>query len=91
MNMHWEPQEIALPRLPAGLNWEKILDTDSTLNGNKESAKEKESAAPIAKDLLAEAGTDANVNQTIPENFTSKILAPRSIRVYRSVSAFSKA
>lgn len=91
MNMYWEPQKIALPRLPAGLGWEKILDTDSTLNGNNKSEKEKESASPIAEELLSEAGADTNANQTIPENFTSKILSPRSIRVYRSVSAFLKA
>ena len=91
MNMHWEPQEIALPRLPAGLTWEKILDTDSTMDGNQKSAKEKESAEPIAEGLLAEAGADANAGQTIPGHFTSEILPPRSIRVYRSVSAFSKA
>ena len=27
MNMHWEPQRLALPDLPAGMRWEKVLDT----------------------------------------------------------------
>ena len=30
MNMHWEPQEFALPKLPAGAVWEKCLTTEST-------------------------------------------------------------
>ena len=30
INMHWEPQEFALPKLPQGADWEKILTTEST-------------------------------------------------------------
>ena len=29
-NMHWEPQEFALPKLPLGHSWEKCLTTEST-------------------------------------------------------------
>jgi glycogen operon protein len=29
-NMHWEPQEFALPKLPVGHSWEKCLTTEST-------------------------------------------------------------
>lgn len=27
MNMHWEPQELALPKLPKGLGWQVLLTT----------------------------------------------------------------
>lgn len=27
-NFHWEPQKMALPYLPEGLGWKKVLDTD---------------------------------------------------------------
>ena len=30
INMHWEHQEFALPKLPQGADWEKILTTEST-------------------------------------------------------------
>ena len=30
INMHWEPQEFALPKLPQGAVWEKTLTTEST-------------------------------------------------------------
>jgi len=30
LNMHWEPQEFALPKLPVGAVWEKCLTTEST-------------------------------------------------------------
>lgn len=26
-NLHWEPQEMALPYLPEGMEWQKVLDT----------------------------------------------------------------
>lgn len=26
-NMHWEEKELALPALPAGMHWEKVMDT----------------------------------------------------------------
>ncbi len=30
INMHWEPQEFGLPRIPADCEWEKCLTTEST-------------------------------------------------------------
>ena len=31
MNMHWEPQRLALPDLPVGMRWEKVLDTQGDM------------------------------------------------------------
>jgi len=35
MNMHWESRELALPRLPKELRWEKVFSTE-TAEGGKE-------------------------------------------------------
>ncbi len=42
-NMHWEPHEFALPKLPAGLAWHLCLNTDEEArNGIYESGSEPE-------------------------------------------------
>ena len=34
MNMHWEPQRLALPDLPAGMRWEKGVGYAGRCGGN---------------------------------------------------------
>lgn len=33
-NMHWEEKELALPDLPAGMHWEKVMDTAEGIAGS---------------------------------------------------------
>ena len=32
MNMHWEPQKLAFPKLPKGMEWKPVLATEKTQN-----------------------------------------------------------
>lgn len=50
-NMYWEPRELAMPRLPAGMRWQLVCCTeDSTLTGEK--------AVPTPEEVRAEASAE---------------------------------
>lgn len=40
MNMHWEPQKLAFPKLPKGMEWKLILATEEA--GNILTVQERE-------------------------------------------------
>lgn len=40
-NMHWEEKELALPALPAGMHWEKVMDTAEETVGSDGTKPEK--------------------------------------------------
>ena len=39
--MHWEEQTLALPDLPGGMHWEKVLDTQEGTAGSDRERKER--------------------------------------------------
>lgn len=76
-NMNWTNQEIALPKLPEGLKWEILTDTDNRgLKVEKPKTKVK-----------------AMTSQVSPENpMFTELMADRSVRIYISEKdpSFSK-
>lgn len=70
MNVHWESHELALPRLPKGMTWKTLLTTEM----NEKEPKEKR---PEQGRENRKAGAEETAVCT---------LAPRSIRVYISVT-----
>ena len=40
MNMHWEPQKLAFPKLPKGMEWKLVLATEEA--GNILTVQERE-------------------------------------------------
>lgn len=45
-NMHWEPQKLALPDLPAGMSWKKVLDTQDDAAESTDAALSKSITVP---------------------------------------------
>ena len=43
MNMHWEPQKLAFPKLPKGMEWRQVLATEQTENAFSLQEKEEQS------------------------------------------------
>ncbi len=68
-NMHWTPQEMALPDLPEGYEWKLVCDTDE--RGLKPLPKPKASS------------TDTAPAATQSSAFT-ELVADRSVRIYMS-------
>ena len=69
-NMHWTPQEMALPKLPDGLKWKLISDTD-------ERHLKPEKKLQAVKNVRNSLKDDKN------DVFT-ELLADRSVRIYES-------
>lgn len=49
-NMHWTPQEFALPQLPSGMAWRRVIDTsekESFIWGGEQTSYEKEKAFKV--------------------------------------------
>ncbi len=61
VNMHWEGHDFALPRLPKGQVWRKVLDTEEG-----EQAEEKE---PLDRKRVQAAGEGQTVG-TSPRSIT---------------------
>lgn len=40
MNMHWEPHQLALPKLPKGMKWDFVFSTEESEDGMEESGSE---------------------------------------------------
>ncbi len=76
-NMNWTNQEIALPKLPEGLKWETLSDTD---NRGLKVEKPKTKGKPTESHFASE-------NQMFTE-----LMADRSVRIYISEKdpSFSK-
>lgn len=89
-NLHWEAQELALPLLPEGMEWQKVLDTAET------EVEKKQEAECIGMEKTSEALADRKKKteemQTGTEGKSSKVQAegnygrtfqigPRSIQV----------
>ncbi|WP_024864736.1 alpha-amylase family glycosyl hydrolase [Butyrivibrio sp. FCS014] len=71
-NMHWTPQELALPKLPEGLKWEIYIDTDDR-------HMEHEKPAKYVRGKETVTGT----RDTDTDVFT-ELIADRSCRIYIS-------
>ncbi len=71
-NMHWTPQEMALPKLPEGLKWKLLSDTDER---NLKPEKKK----PQSKDALL-------LPETVKKEVFTELLADRSVRIYISTA-----
>ncbi|MCM1568923.1 MAG: alpha-amylase family glycosyl hydrolase [Roseburia sp.] len=72
MNMHWEPHELALPRLPKDLKWQLSIHTD--MSGAQTGTETKGEGE---KELLPALAGQEPVKQ----------VAPRSICIFTSVKA----
>ena len=69
-NMHWTPQELALPKLPDGLMWKMVSDTDSrNLKPEKKVLPQKLTKIPFDNDK---------------NDMFTELLADRSVRIYTS-------
>lgn len=69
INMHWEPHELALPKLPKGEVWECLLSTDGGVD--TEVSKEADKT---------ESSADSEVKSAKEE--LERTIAPRSITVF---------
>lgn len=49
MNMHWEPQELALPKLPKELEWQVVLSTSEVLREEKSICRVPERSIVVYK------------------------------------------
>lgn len=96
INMHWEPHEFGLPRLPKGLKWESCLTSYEDVavkkadvseaeikNISAPKKKEKASAGTEAADTEAKGGTVLAGIDAAAE--TRQWIPDRSITVFHSV------
>ncbi len=97
MNLHWEMQELALPRLPKGLHWERLLSTDETtpqaaggLEGDKRQKAESRKDIQAAAEESQSEGV-GNVEPAAAETIEGErcVLPPRSISIYISTADMS--
>ena len=48
-NLHWNAQEFAIPKLPEGIRWIKVMDTDQEVCGSEEDIELKDQKTFTAK------------------------------------------
>ena len=80
-NMHWTPQEMALPKLPDGLKWKLLSDTDERglkpVPEKKKPMPKGDKTAPVveAKEVFTELLADRSARiyiSTIDKNYKKK-------------------
>lgn len=77
-NLHWEPQEMALPFLPEGMEWQKVLDTAAVVSGG--AMKKMQECGELSNDNRE--GSEDKVQGTSPLVYDREFQLPsRSIRV----------
>lgn len=84
MNMYWEPMELAMPKLPAGMKWQLVRNTEEDVPPVREIPKEKvKKVKPAvsesnAQEILAEVKSEDALEKVIP-------VPGRSCSIYMSV------
>ncbi|MCR5671836.1 MAG: hypothetical protein K6G10_12585 [Butyrivibrio sp.] len=77
-NMNWTCQELAIPKLPEGYEWELYSDTDE----RPVTVREKKTISHKKTDSFTETNTEADV--------FSELLYDRSVRIYMSKESEKK-
>lgn len=100
MNMYWEPQGLALPKLPKGMKWkmvfctedndksEKSLGSSPNANDSKASAAKAVYAGWMIDGILSDEMPDGE-SETVPEE-TVKTIPARAISLFMSVAVPEK-
>jgi glycogen operon protein len=69
-NMNWTPQELALPKLPEGLKWEVLSDTD-TRNLKPLKKSEKDGKESVFTEFIADRSVRVYIS-TRDKNYRKK-------------------
>lgn len=88
-NMHWEPHDLALPKLSKNRRWRLLLDTEAEKDGGKDQREEtvlKDGASMEDTEDAAGTAETEKSKQAVPSDTASQsvILQGRSIRIYIS-------
>ena len=83
-NLHWEPHEFALPRLPKDKKWKAVLSSVSLAQKETQKLAGKEAAEESKKDMEADAAKDADSRDKNGLDTVSVQIPPRCICVFCS-------
>ena len=83
-NLHWEPHEFALPRLPKDKKWKTVLSSVSLAQKETQKLAGKEAAEESKKDMEADAAKDADSRDKNGQDTVSVQIPPRCICVFCS-------
>lgn len=78
LNMHWEAHEFAMPKLPRGLRWELLLETDmagESIAGKSMAGKSMAGESIAGRDLAAGEEQEQRIMSLVP---------PRTVAVFIS-------
>ncbi|MCM1325567.1 MAG: alpha-amylase family glycosyl hydrolase [Bacteroidales bacterium] len=95
MNMYWEPQGLALPKLPKGMKWKKVFCTEESAKSEEFSddsvkgAVTKASGAGWMIDGIVSEGISDSEQDSMPPE-TVRLIPARAISLFMSVSVPEK-
>ncbi len=83
-NLHWEPHEFVLPRLPKDKKWKTVLSSVSLAQKETQKLAGKEAAEESKKDMETDAAKDADSRDKNGQDTVSVQIPPRCICVFCS-------
>lgn len=86
MNMYWEPQGLALPRLPRGMKWKRVFCTEKDLGIEKplEEISRENNSKTSAESMNLDGMAVKEPENEMPEE-TVKMIPARTIALFMSV------
>ncbi len=85
-NMHWEPREFAMPKLPKGMNWLLVKCTDETAAAPHKPASDLQ--AENAESMITVPGRSCCVYISVPDKAKNKGRKSRGRVLYSDRSMF---